>query len=299
VKEFYMNKKSFLALIGIMLIVGLVLTGCEKANSETDFRWEENDRGGVTITGYVGQSKTVVIPRRMDGKPVTDIGERAFEDNQLTSVTIPNSVTTIGVCAFWKNQLTSVTIPNSVTTIGDNAFTTNQLTSVTIPNSVTTIGNQAFALNQLASVTILKGVTEIDKSAFDLCPGLIAFTVSQQNMTYSSRDGVLFDKKGATLIRYPEGRKGDYVIPAGVTVIGDGAFAGCTGLTSVTTQNGVTSIGSYAFFKCAGLTSVSIPESVTGISIGDFEGCTSLTAATRDAILARQAPPDDSEWWVE
>jgi len=78
---------------------------------------------------------------------VTSIGYGAFSVNQLTSVTIPDSVTSIGDFAFYINQLTSVTIPDSVTSIGDFAFYINQLTSVTIPDSVTSIGESAFVAN--------------------------------------------------------------------------------------------------------------------------------------------------------
>ena len=54
---------------------------------------------------------------------VTSIGERAFDDCGLTSVTIPNSVTSIGERAFYGCYgLTSVTIPNSVTSIGESVF---------------------------------------------------------------------------------------------------------------------------------------------------------------------------------
>ncbi|WP_134352983.1 leucine-rich repeat domain-containing protein [Flavobacterium psychrophilum] len=78
---------------------------------------------------------------------VTAIGQSAFVHcNNLTSVTIPNSVTTIGDYVFGGcSGLTSVTIPNSVTTIGDGSFARcSGLTSVTIPNSVTSIGDYAF-----------------------------------------------------------------------------------------------------------------------------------------------------------
>ncbi|WP_134355153.1 leucine-rich repeat domain-containing protein, partial [Flavobacterium psychrophilum] len=78
---------------------------------------------------------------------VTAIGQSAFlHCNNLTSVTIPNSVTTIGDYVFGGcSGLTSVTIPNSVTTIGDGSFARcSGLTSVTIPNSVTTIRENAF-----------------------------------------------------------------------------------------------------------------------------------------------------------
>ena len=66
---------------------------------------------------------------------VTKIGDKAFEDCDLKSVTIPNSVTTIGGCAFSAcSSLTSVNIPNSVTRIGWYAFLEcSNLKSVSIP----------------------------------------------------------------------------------------------------------------------------------------------------------------------
>jgi len=65
-----------------------------------------------------------------------------------------------------------------------------------------------------------------------------------------------------------------------VTGIGNYAFSGCTGLTSVTIPNSVTSIGKSAFSYCSGLTSVTIPNSVTGIGNYAFRGCTGLTSVT-------------------
>ncbi|MDR1398992.1 MAG: leucine-rich repeat domain-containing protein [Treponema sp.] len=78
--------------------------------------------GQVTITGYHGDAQDVHIPDQINGLPVTAIGEEAFAEMPLTSVTIPNSVTNIGYGAFANTRLTSVTIPNSVTNIGDSTF---------------------------------------------------------------------------------------------------------------------------------------------------------------------------------
>jgi hypothetical protein len=65
-----------------------------------------------------------------------------------------------------------------------------------------------------------------------------------------------------------------------VTAIGDGAFWGCSSLTSVTIPDSVTSIGYGAFYGCSGLTSVTIPDSVTSIGKGAFNSCSSLTSVT-------------------
>ena len=65
-----------------------------------------------------------------------------------------------------------------------------------------------------------------------------------------------------------------------VTSIGLGAFAGCSGLTSITIGNSVTSIGNFAFYYCKGLTSVTIPNSVTSIGKYAFANCSGLTSVT-------------------
>jgi hypothetical protein len=135
-------------------------------NSGDDFVIRQNAQGGVTITGYTGTRKQVVIPQTIEGIRVTEIGQMAFYEKGLVSVTIPNSVTQIRDYAFSDNQLTGVIIPNSVTSIGVRAFGDNRLTSVTIGNSVTSIGNGAFNYNQLTSITIPNSVTSLGSEAF-------------------------------------------------------------------------------------------------------------------------------------
>ena len=222
---------------------------------------------------------SITIP---NGVPA--IEERTFYGcNRLESVILPNTISTIGVHAFdGCNSLSSINIPNTVTSIGEGTFSfCRGLTSVMIPNSVTSIGDAAFYYcSSLTSVTIPNSVTSIGERAFASCSSMISIDIADSNPNYCSVEGVIFNKEKSTLIQYPGGKQGDYIIPTSVTSIENSAFRDCSGLTSVTIPNSVIGIGSYAFSGCSGLTSVSLPNSVTSIGSRAFEGCSSLTSVS-------------------
>ena len=199
-------------------------------------------------------SDSIAIPSTIRGVAVKSIGDRAFKEKLLTSITIPNSVTSIGEMAFYNNKLTSVTLPNSVTSIGNRAFESNKLTSVTIPNSVTSIGLSAFSYNQLTSVTLPNSVRSIGTQAFSHNQ-LTSVTIP--NSVTSIGDSVFMNNKLTSL-----------TLPNSVTSIGVSAFAH-NQLTSVTLPNAVTSIGTEAFSHNQ-LTAVTIPNSVTSIGAQAF-----------------------------
>ena len=162
-----------------------------------------------TETDYYDYSGSVVIPKEVTYEnktlKVTGIGEYAFtERDDLTSITIPNSVTSIGKGAFEACfSLTSITIPNSVKSIGERAFAEcGSLTSITIPNSVTSIGKGAFEYCcNLTSITIPNSVTSIEDETFYECSGLTSIT-----------------------------------IPNSVTSIGENVFVGCYNLQKVVSK---------------------------------------------------------------
>ena len=253
--------------------------GCSSLTSATI----PNSVTSIDYEAFYGCSglTSVTIPNSM-----TSIGGGAFRGcSGLTSVTIPNSVTSIGSEAFYGCcGLTSVTIPNSVTSIGGGAFRgCSGLTSVTIPNSVTSIGSEAFyGCSGLTSVTIPNSVTSIRDLAFSDCSGLQKVIVEDITAWCNISFG-----EGANPLSFAHHLYSDenteiknLIIPNSVTSIGNKAFYGCSGLTSVTIPNSVTSIGSEAFEGCSGLTSVTIPNSVTSIGDDTFWKCSGLTSVT-------------------
>ncbi len=235
---------------------------------------------------------SITLPER-----VTTLGDYAFSGTSLTTVTIPSGVTAIGTSVFaycsslahivlpeqltligpsafaYCSHLASVTIPEGVITIGDAAFERCYgLTGVTIPGSVTTLGNYAFAYNSsLTNVLIPAGVLALGERAFTDCTGLTAITVDSLNAVYRSVDGVLFNQNRTHLLQYPAGKtEPAYSIPAGVTALGDAAFANCVNLVSVAIPDSVTLLGDETFAACPSLTSVYFAGNAPALGLDSF-----------------------------
>ena len=201
----------------------------------------------------------------------------SFDEPNIKSVTIGNSVTSIGASAFYNcTGIKSIEIPDGVTFIGAAAFGgCTGIKSITIPDSVTSIGDGVFeSCTNLKSVTIGNSVTSIGASAFKDCTGLTNVTISDSVMIIG--DEAFYCCTKLTSV----------IIGNSVTSIGDYAFYGCRGLTSITIPDSVTSIGDCAFYRCSGLTSITISDSVTSIGASAFCDTAWLNAQSDGCVYA-------------
>ena len=199
---------------------------------------------------YNNQLEEIEIP-----DSITDIHGSVFANNSLKHVKLPAGLKTIDSDLFYHNKLETIDIPDSVTTIRDTAFANNQLTNVKIPDSVTGIGYQAFESNKLKSVIIGNSVRLIGNYAFQ----------NNQLTSVEIPDSVTCIGNNA----FQNNQLTNVIIGDGVQEIEAYTFQN-NQLTNVIIGNNVQKIGDYAF-ESNKLTNVNIPDSVTLIRVGAFK----------------------------
>lgn len=213
-----------------------------------------------------------------------EVTYRTFLNNSYSGmITIPSKVnynsaeyTVVGISDYAFRDcpdIISITLPNSITNIGEFAFRNcTGLNNITIPNSVKTIGQYAFSgCSRFTHISIPKNVTYIGTCAFSGCFNIVSIKVDTENKDYDSRNNcnAIIDTYYKELITGCV----NAVIPSDVISIGNDAFFGCEGLSSITIPNSVRTIKSGAFNGCGGIKSITIPKGLTTIEISAFGNC--------------------------
>ena len=245
----------------------------------------------------------IVIPEKLEnGYTVTAIGDECFNVcEQLTSVTMPNTLKTIGKWGFsYCNQLTSITIPASVEKIEDCCFhECRGIETLTIEDgdSPLTLGNSSFTtgtvfyeLRGLKTVYVGRNI-EGDRPAFIDCTSITSIkfgdkVTSLQKYVCKNASGLEELTLSPSLKEIPEEAfyncKALSIIAIGnnTNVIGDFAFASCN-LHGINLEKvKLTSIGKYAFSYNTKATYLKLPETLTSIGDGAFSGCKSIETLT-------------------
>jgi uncharacterized repeat protein (TIGR02543 family) len=166
-------------------------------------------------------------------------------------------------------------IPTGVTVIADYAFAgCTELTGINLPSGLSRLGFFSFYdCESLSAITLPASVVQIGAGSFSACISMKRISVDSANPIYSSRDGVLFDKSGATLLQYPCGTAGGYVVPEGVARIGSNSFSWSLELTSVEMPESLTVIDNFAFFGCIDLATIFYKGNAPMIGLGVFDVC--------------------------
>ena len=239
-------------------------------NPASDFEYEENDAGGITITKYIGDGTQVIIPKTIDGKEITIIGDYAFAGTNIVSLIMPDTVIYISSAAFLSCEaLTSIKMSAALITIGERAFRNcTSLTTVDISmNSLKYIDEQAFyACENLRAVNFGDNIQLIRDEAFYQCSSLKEAILPKnlKEIGYSAFLGCQSIQK--------------VWVPKTIEKWGYSTFHGVTALTEIIFEEGLKQIGpiSGAFCYGAQIQSVRIPASVEVISEAAFMDCNNL-----------------------
>ena len=211
------------------------------------FVYKKNSDDSITITDYINihNDTKLVIPDYIEGLPVTAIGERAFQCNhQIASVVFPKALKSIGDYAFYQvDDLEAVNLPEGLVSIGEGAFCwCDKFTEVRIPASVETIGTNPFWS----------------------CSALKKISVAPANLNYTSDGGVLYTKDMHTMLTYPAGKGGSYVVPYGVVEIPAETFACVNDIDSLTLPSTLRTLAARSFYN-ANIRQLNFSEGITAI----------------------------------
>ncbi len=175
-----------------------------------------------------------------------------YSNNFLTSVRIADSVQSIGYEAFrYCSNLQEVYMNRFVTNVGSYMFGyCSSLHTLTIPDNCNSFSSFTFSdCNQLQTIIVPATVTYIDPDVYNH-PSIQTFQVEDTDTsTFMDDDGVLYNKKDKTLVRFPQAKSDvtNYTVLDGTEIIGERAFLSNTSITSVVLPKNLLNLSSNAF----------------------------------------------------
>uniref|UniRef100_UPI00404A024B leucine-rich repeat protein n=2 Tax=Gelidibacter sp. TaxID=2018083 RepID=UPI00404A024B len=280
----------------VLILMTFVIASMSYSQTFTDnfitYNVTSTTNNTVEITGYTGSSGvSVTIPNSVINNnisyTITSIGDFAFVNQLLTSISIGNNVVNIGMFAFNNNQLSTLTIPSSVLTLGMQSFSFNPLTCViseaTTPPVIVTGGtNDTFGGSRSnINLTIPTGTTSAYANATwtgfnSVIESDFSSVFTVDYITYqinSSNNDQLtitdYDTTGGTVVNIPANITRNCETYS-VTEIGNDAFIS-KGITSVTFPNTLTHIGSNAFENNQIQSLTITPNTITHIGYEAFK----------------------------
>ena len=233
-------------------------------NRNVELTWEELNKP------YVGD---IVIPETVLFEGVT------YNVSRIGSFSFLNIYSHSGSSYNWydNTELKSVTIPQTVESIGSYAFANcKSIETVVFPNRLKTIEFAAFRHCSLLSyVFIPQGLSLIEDAVFSYCTSLVKIEVDKSNNHFCAINGVLFSSDKTTLLSYPAGGSVNYTVPEGTSIVSTYAFEGCSNLESISMPSTLTEIKRGAFWNCTKLSKVKL-LSVNSLGFAAFRYCTNL-----------------------
>lgn len=230
---------------------------------------------------------------------IKTIYPRAFLNcTNLRSITLPHGIQKIGTCAFEGcSSLEKIKTSDSGNfkvldgVLIDKkekrtvrAENTVKREKISITNGIVTIAKRTFDRCPVKTIVVPASVKRIEKNAFFLTMNLERFVVDGNNQFFKSIDGVLHDRSGKKIIRYPQGMTGiSYYLEDSVEEIGYQAFSCSKNLQAITFTSTLKEIGNKAFEFCNNLENLILPGSVEVIGERAFQYCGKL----RSVMLSR------------
>ncbi|MBE6852512.1 MAG: hypothetical protein E7505_03420, partial [Ruminococcus sp.] len=263
------NKKTAIFLSSLLLVSGVAIgANMEKIANEfstvvfadeeiyNGFKYVVSD-GCVTITGYTEELDltNVVIPEEIDGKPVTALGNSAFEGSKVEKVMVGTNVTTLGDRAFAEcKSLKELNLGKNVKKLGKEVLASPyygpdmQITKLIVSDNIEEVGENLYGRNsnhqtQITTLEVPASVTKV-LPVFYNRSSLKVINAEEGGKSYSSEQGVLYNADKTKLVRCPVSTELEkYEVNEATETIGDNAFDSCKSLKELNLGKNVKKLG--------------------------------------------------------